>query len=81
MLLPQEPGVYLFLNKNGDVLYVGKAKNLKNRVSSYFTSSAGLGDKTKIMVSQIETIRITKVASEIESLLLEANYIKKYVKN
>ena len=76
--LPKEPGVYLFLNKQGDVIYVGKAKNLKNRVSSYFNNTSKLGEKTKQLVTQITKINHLVVASEIESLLLEANFIKKY---
>lgn len=76
-MLPQEPGIYIFLDKQGVVLYVGKAKNLKNRVSSYFSKTV-TGEKTKLLVSQIHKIKIIKVISEIESLLLEANLIKKY---
>ncbi len=71
------PGIYLFLDENGNILYVGKAKNLKNRVSSYFTHGE-LGPKTKLLVSRIKQIKIISVNSEIESLLLEAVYIKKY---
>lgn len=74
--MPQEPGVYIFLDKESKVLYIGKARNLKYRVSSYFSNN--LLPKTKLLVSKIEKIRITIVGSEIESLLLEANYIKKY---
>jgi len=59
-------------------LYVGKAKNLKNRVSSYFTRSSQLGEKTKLFVGQIKKIKFIQVNSEIESLLLEANCIKKF---
>ncbi|MFH1187137.1 MAG: GIY-YIG nuclease family protein [Candidatus Levyibacteriota bacterium] len=59
------------------MLYVGKAKNLKNRVSTYFTSK-NLGEKTANLVSQVNKIKTIHVASEIESLLLEANLIKKY---
>jgi excinuclease ABC subunit C len=69
--------VYLFLGEHDRVIYVGKAKNLKNRVSSYF-SKTGLGEKTIQLVSQIKKIKTIKVSSEIESLLLEANLIKKY---
>lgn len=76
-LLSQDPGVYLFLGKQNRILYVGKAKNLRNRVSSYFTSK-NLGEKTKNLVFQIEKIKVIEVYSEIESLLLEANLIKKY---
>lgn len=75
--LPEEPGIYLFEDKNADLLYVGKAKNLKNRVSSYFRDT-DLGEKTRILVSKIHTITYLPVASEVESLLLEAMYIKKY---
>lgn len=78
LLLPSNPGVYLFLNKKGDVLYVGKAKNLKKRVSSYFTNPSVLGPKTEILVSQVKKIRTILAHSEIEALLLEAEYIKLY---
>ncbi len=76
--LPQQAGVYVYSDKEGTVLYVGKANDLRSRVSSYFTKSTQLGAKTKIMVSQIEKITITIVESELEALLLEAFYIKKY---
>lgn len=71
--------MYRFLNKNGDVLYVGKANNIKSRVSSYFQKGAALGEKTRILVSQTEKIDITRVESELEALLLEAYYIKEYL--
>lgn len=76
--LPAKAGVYVYLDKSGNVLYVGKAKDLKSRVSSYFVKGAQLGTKTKVMVSQIDKINITIVESELEALLLEAFYIKKY---
>src|SRR4051812_35913065 len=76
--LPQEPGVYQFFDKSGKVLYVGKAKQLKNRVSSYFANKNLLTGKTQVMVEQVDTIEIIVVESELESLLLEANLIKKY---
>ncbi len=75
-LLPTYSGVYLFTNEKGDVIYVGKAKNLKNRVSSYF-STKNLGEKTRMLVSQIHDIKIMEVASEIEAFLLEEKMIKK----
>ena len=78
MSLPSDPGVYRFLDSGGNVLYVGKAIDLKNRVSSYFTSPQLLGDKTRVLVSQIKKIQITIVETELEALLLEAFYIKKY---
>lgn len=76
--MPEDPGVYQFLNDKGVVLYVGKAKNLKRRVSSYFVKRADLGEKTKLLVTQVKKIKVILVASELESLLLEANLIKKY---
>jgi excinuclease ABC subunit C len=76
--LPTQPGVYRFLDGTKSILYVGKAKDLKSRVSSYFTNSTDLGEKTRVLVSQIETIDTTVVESELESLLLEAYFIKKY---
>jgi excinuclease ABC subunit C len=76
--LPTKAGVYVYSDKKGDILYVGKANDLKSRVSSYFVKSAQLGPRTKVMVSQIEKITITIVESELEALLLEAFYIKKY---
>lgn len=76
--LPEDPGVYQFLNYKGQVIYVGKAKNLKRRVSSYFAKRSDLGEKTIQLVNQIQRIRVTLVASELESLLLEANLIKKF---
>jgi len=77
--LPQKPGVYIFKNKKGEILYVGKAKSLKNRVSSYFANPSLLTGKTSVMVSQVATISIIPVESELESLLLEANLIKKFM--
>ncbi|MBI2032324.1 MAG: excinuclease ABC subunit UvrC [Candidatus Levybacteria bacterium] len=76
--MPTNPGVYIFLNNKGEVLYVGKAKNLKTRVSSYFQNKSELGPKTRILVSQVKNIKTISVDSEIESLLLEANLIKKH---
>lgn len=76
--LPSNPGVYRFLDDKRKILYVGKAKDLKARVSSYFTNKGQLGEKTRLLVEQIQTIKITVVESELESLLLEAFYIKQY---
>ncbi len=76
-LLSTKEGVYLFLDDAGDVIYVGKAKNLRKRVSSYFLNK-DLGVKTEALISQIKKIRTVAVDSELESLLLEANLIKKY---
>lgn len=76
--MPQEPGVYLFLDQKGSVLYVGKAKNLKKRVASYFTRRANLGEKTRSLLTKIARFKTIKVNSELESFLLEANLVKKY---
>ncbi|MDO8460806.1 MAG: GIY-YIG nuclease family protein, partial [bacterium] len=78
LLLPQEPGVYFFLDKKGKVLYVGKARNLKKRVSSYFTHKKDLLEKTRLLINNTSKIKITAVESEFDALLLEANFIKKY---
>lgn len=78
MSLPEKPGVYIFRDEKDEIQYVGKAINLKSRVSSYFTSKGLLGEKTRQLVSHIHTITTTEVESELESLLLEAFYIKKY---
>ena len=75
--LSTKEGVYLFLDEAGDVIYVGKAKNLKKRVSSYFLNK-DLGPKTQALVEKIKKIKTVIVDSELESLLLEANLIKKY---
>ncbi len=76
--MSSNPGIYLFLDQKGKVLYVGKAKNLKKRVGSYFVSKSQLLEKTKILVSRTSKIKTIQAHSEIEALLLEANYIKKY---
>lgn len=73
--LPARPGVYLFYQRDGKALYVGKAANLKNRVSSYFRAS-GLSPKTRLMVSKIERAEIQQTATESEALLLENHLIK-----
>ena len=76
--LSQRPGVYRMLAENGEVLYVGKARNLKNRVSTYFSGSKAHAAKTMAMVSQIASIEVTATASETEALLLEYNLIKRH---
>ncbi|MDG3583138.1 excinuclease ABC subunit UvrC [Galbibacter pacificus] len=75
--LPNNPGVYQFYNKDGKIIYVGKAKNLKKRVSSYFHKNHEYG-KTRVLVKKIETIKHIVVPTETDALLLENNLIKKY---
>ena len=76
LLLPNKPGCYLMKDKNGVIIYVGKAKNLKNRVNSYFKSSHT--GKTKVLVSNIVDFEYIITNSELEALLLEINLIKKH---
>lgn len=75
-LLPDNPGCYLYKDNIGEIIYVGKAKNLKNRVKSYFTGTHN--KKTQTLVSKIEDFEYIIVNSEKEALLLENNLIKKY---
>ena len=75
--LPESPGIYQYLNDEGIIIYVGKAKNLKRRVSSYFNREHPNG-KTRLLVSKIADIKYIVVKTEEDALLLENNLIKKY---
>lgn len=75
--LPENPGIYQYFDKTGKIIYIGKAKNLKKRVSSYFTKNHPHG-KIRVLVSQIRDIKYTVVETETDALLLENNLIKKY---
>lgn len=75
--LPEKPGIYQYLNEEGTIIYVGKAKNLKRRVYSYFSKEHEPG-KTRMLVSKIADIRYIVVNTEEDALLLENNLIKKY---
>ena len=75
--LPNEPGVYQYFDKNEVIIYIGKAKNLKKRVSSYFSKTHENG-KTKVLVTKIVSIKHIVVATETDALLLENNLIKKH---
>jgi len=77
--LPQKPGVYLMLGKNGEVIYVGKAKKLYNRVNSYFRSNAAHNSKTRLMVSQIKDFDFIITDTEFEALVLENSLIKRHM--
>lgn len=76
--LPKEPGVYRFIGKDDAILYVGKAKNLKNRVSSYFGQRKDRANKTRALVKNALKVEFTIVETETDALLLEATLIKKY---
>jgi len=76
--LPPKPGVYQYFDKNGKIIYVGKAKSLKSRVSSYFNKDQQHGAKITFLVRQIADLKVIVVDSEIDALLLENNLIKKY---
>ena len=76
--LPQDPGVYQFYDERGTILYVGKAKNLKKRVSSYFNRNKSDHAKIRVMVRRVADIRHIVVGTELDALLLENNLIKKY---
>ena len=77
--LPYEPGVYLMKNSENTVIYVGKAKKLKNRVSQYFQDTASHSPKTRRMVSQVDHFETITAASEFEALVLECSLIKHYM--
>ena len=77
--LPYAPGVYLMRDKTDKVIYVGKAKKLKNRVSQYFQDTASHSPKTRIMVSKIHHFDVIVAASEFEALVLECSLIKRYL--
>lgn len=77
-ILPDKPGIYQFLDSNGTVIYVGKAKNLKKRVASYFKKDSSLSGKVSVMVKKITALTHIVVDTEQDALFLENNLIKKY---
>src|SRR5881398_3175815 len=77
-MLPTSSGIYLHKNADGKIIYVGKAKNLRNRVRSYFQSSRNMDPKTRRMVKLIADLEFIVVDNEVEALVLEANLIKKH---
>ncbi|MEN0004275.1 MAG: excinuclease ABC subunit UvrC [Bacteroidota bacterium] len=76
--LPKQPGIYKFIDESDIILYVGKAKNLKNRIASYFGSRKGRANKTRTMVKRAHRLEYTIVETESDALLLENTLIKKY---
>ena len=79
LTLPYAPGVYIMRNRDDKVIYVGKAKKLKNRVSQYFQNTANHTPKTRLMVSHIHHFDVIVAASEFEALVLECSLIKRYM--
>ncbi len=77
-LLPTKPGVYQFKDSESKIIYIGKARSLKNRVSSYFNKNGGHTGKTRLMVKRIADVQVIVVATELDALLLENNLIKEY---
>jgi len=76
--LPKSPGVYHFYDKAGKILYIGKAKNLKDRVDAYWQKGSELGEKTRLLISRVRTVSYIKVNSDLEAMLLEAYLIRKH---
>lgn len=76
--LPENPGVYQFFDKKGKILYIGKAKNLKKRIYSYFQNENNKNNKVNILVKKIDNVKYIILDSESDALLLENNLIKKY---
>src|SRR5690554_6274061 len=75
---PKKPGVYQYYDSDGKILYIGKAKNLKNRVQSYFNNDKGKSGKTRLLVKKINSINYIVTETEMDALLLENNLIKKH---
>ena len=76
--LPQQPGVYIFKDKEGQVIYVGKAIILRNRVRSYFQSPERLHPKVRAMMNRVADLDYVVTSSEVEALILENNLIKEH---
>jgi excinuclease ABC subunit C len=76
--LPAKPGVYLMKDKSGKILYIGKAKILRNRVRSYFQARRLYDPKTDVLICKISDIELLVTDSEIEALILEANLVKEH---
>jgi len=76
--IPETPGVYFMKGERGEVLYIGKALNLKKRVASYFVGRKGIAPRTRLLVKRIKHITFIETRSEIEALLLEANLIREH---
>ncbi len=76
--IPHKPGVYQYWDTDGTLIYIGKAKDLRNRVGSYFNKDNQMNGKTRVLVSRIRKITFTIVDTEIDAWLLENSLIKKH---
>ncbi|NLH51251.1 MAG: excinuclease ABC subunit C, partial [Bacteroidales bacterium] len=76
--IPDSPGVYQFFDEKGEIIYIGKARNLKKRVSSYFNKDSGVSAKVWVMARKVADIRVIVVKTEMDALLLENNLIKEH---
>ena len=76
--LPGQPGCYLYKNAKGEILYVGKAKNLRNRVRQYFQNSSSMDAKTQELVARIADFEFIVTDTEAEALILESNLVKRH---
>src|SRR3954452_7610673 len=76
--LPMTPGVYFHKDNAGEIIYIGKAANLRNRVRQYFQKSRGFDPKTDILVAEIVDIDWTEVETEADALFLEAELVRRY---
>ena len=77
-LMPKLPGCYQYFDKTGEIIYIGKAKNLYNRVNSYFVGDKKDSPKLQVMVPQFVRVECIVVNTEVEALILESELIKKY---
>ena len=76
--IPKLPGIYIMKDSRSEILYIGKAKGLRNRVRSYFQNSRSLHPRTRIFLSKVDDIKFLTTKTEAEALILESNFIKKH---
>ena len=76
--IPKLPGIYIMKDRRSEILYIGKAKVLRNRVRSYFQNSRGLHPRTRMFLGKVDDIKFLTTKTEAEALILESNFIKKH---
>ena len=76
--IPKLPGIYIMKDSRSEILYIGKAKVLRNRVRSYFQNSRGLHPRTRMFIRKVDDIKFLTTKTEAEALILESNFIKKH---